>query len=195
MCTIVEDHFVDVYKVGSSGPKAESEKSKNRAIMSNDILEQLQPLMCTLLDAARNMKASAAAAAALVADLLRFCFLDKKPRAYRFQSNDKSTFNVLQAMEYVSPISHEDLKKNPLLKQATKLLPETGSRKPDKNGLKYYLAFLIQSSNGLPPVARTQTLLSGGRAIINDPDLIVNVQKVQKLSREAGKYNTGRITT
>ena len=156
-------------------------KAQNRAIMSNmTFLEQLQPLMCTLLDAARNMQASAAAAAALVADLLRFCFLDKKPRAYRFQSNDKSTFNVLQAMEYVSPISHEDLKKNPLLKQATKLLPETGSRKPDKNGLKYYLAFLIQSSNGLPPVARTQTLLSGGRAIINDPDLIVNVQKVQK---------------
>ena len=155
-------------------------KAQNRAILSNmTFLEQLQPLMCTLLDKSRNME-SAAAAAALVADLLRFCFLDKKPRAYRFQSNDKSTFNVLQAMEYVSPISHEDLKKNPLLKQATELLPETGSRKPDKNGLKYYLAFLIQSSNGLPPVARTQTLLSGGRAIINDPDLIVNVQKVQK---------------
>ena len=148
--------------------------------MSNmTFLEQLQPLMCTYLMRQETCKRCSSSGSTR-RRFASFLLLDKKPRAYRFQSNDKSTFNVLQAMEYVSPISHEDLKKNPLLKQATKLLPETGSRKSDKNGLKYYLAFLIQSSNGLPPVARTQTLLSGGRAIINDPDLIVNVQKVQK---------------
>jgi len=120
-----------------SPPNAETEKeAEQRAKLSNiTFLDQLQPLMCTLLNATRNKRVSAAAAAALVADLLGFCFMDKKPRLDRFPSDEKCAYNVLQAMEYVSPISREEVKKNPLLKQAAKLLPETGSRIPDSNGL------------------------------------------------------------
>lgn len=169
--------LVDVFQ----SSEIQNKDHANRAHANMTFLEQLQPLMCTLLDATRNNKVSANASAELAKDLLSFCFLENKPRRDRFDFGLGCAYNVLQAMEYVSPITQEELKETPLLTSAWELLPKVDlSQNRDENGLKYYLAFLIQSSNGLPPVARTQTLLIGGRAIVNNTHLAKNVQKVQQ---------------
>ena len=95
--------LVDVYKVQKFRPRRqELRKVENAQDSQMTFLEQLQPLMCTLLNARSRKRVRRCRRHLLQISL--FLLLDKSPEQIGFHQI-KSTYNVLQAMEYVSPIS------------------------------------------------------------------------------------------